>query len=221
MRLLTSQCRSGAGRDTQTGVTYFMHLLTDLLIVLVKTGLQVPTWLRFLCLCDSALACCIITCLCITFHLEARSFNHRLPPLLFDFRSAFSTDQSFPLAATFAYSVYQFQSRRTKLYPEGPHFGGNPMVGALLTTLLNLALACSVSVSSVLSYVLCFRTRRVLTAGVCQPVLRSHDCQRFPHCTGAGRRIVSEVHTSCLTDACAVIPLELACSVSVGATYGG
>jgi hypothetical protein len=29
--------------------------------------------------------------------------------------------------------------------PEGPHFGGNPIVGAVLTTTLNIGVACAVS----------------------------------------------------------------------------
>lgn len=62
-------------------------------------------------------------------------------------RVLFSTDQSFPLAAAFAYSVYQFQSKRIKRNPEGPFFGGNAMVGAILSTLCCLAVACGVSTS--------------------------------------------------------------------------
>jgi len=56
----------------------------------------------------------------------------------------FASDQSFPLAATFAYSVYQFQSKRVKRDPEGPFFGGNPIVGAIFSTLICLAVACGV-----------------------------------------------------------------------------
>lgn len=56
----------------------------------------------------------------------------------------FSTDQSFPLAASFAYSVYRFQQKRVKRDPEGPYFGGNPIVGAILTTVITLGLACGV-----------------------------------------------------------------------------
>lgn len=58
----------------------------------------------------------------------------------------FSTDQSFPLAGAFAYSVYQFQSKRVKRDPEGPFFGGNAIVGAIFSTLCCLAIACGVSV---------------------------------------------------------------------------
>ncbi|GIL70110.1 hypothetical protein Vretimale_3377 [Volvox reticuliferus] len=54
----------------------------------------------------------------------------------------FSTDQSFPLAAAFAYSVYKYQQKRVKRDPEGPFFGGNPIVGAILTTVIVLAAAC-------------------------------------------------------------------------------
>ncbi|KXZ56005.1 hypothetical protein GPECTOR_2g1557 [Gonium pectorale] len=54
----------------------------------------------------------------------------------------FSTDQSFPLAASFAYSVYKYQNKRVKRDPEGPFFGGNPIVGAILTTVIVLAAAC-------------------------------------------------------------------------------
>lgn len=61
-------------------------------------------------------------------------------------RVLFSTDQGFPLAAAFAYSVYQFQSKRVKRNPEGPFFGGNAMVGAIFSTLFCLAIACGVSV---------------------------------------------------------------------------
>ncbi|KAG2482966.1 hypothetical protein HYH03_018143 [Edaphochlamys debaryana] len=56
----------------------------------------------------------------------------------------FSTDQSFPLAAAFAYSVYKFQSKRVKRDPEGPFFGGNPIVGAIASTVIVLGLACGV-----------------------------------------------------------------------------
>lgn len=61
-------------------------------------------------------------------------------------RAFHSTDQSFPLAGAFAYSVYKYQSRRMKDKPEGPHFGGSPVVGAVLTTAINIAVACAVSV---------------------------------------------------------------------------
>ncbi|GFR44884.1 hypothetical protein Agub_g6228 [Astrephomene gubernaculifera] len=54
----------------------------------------------------------------------------------------FATDQSFPLAASFAYSVYKYQQKRVKADPEGPFFGGNPIVGAILTTVLVLGAAC-------------------------------------------------------------------------------
>lgn len=56
----------------------------------------------------------------------------------------FSADQSFPLAGTFIYSVYQFQQKRVKRSPEGPFFGGNAFVGAVLSTLGTLAVACGV-----------------------------------------------------------------------------
>lgn len=59
-------------------------------------------------------------------------------------RAMFSTDQSFPLAASFAYSVYRFQQKRVKRDPEGPYFGGNPIVGAILTTVITLGMACGV-----------------------------------------------------------------------------
>jgi hypothetical protein len=58
----------------------------------------------------------------------------------------FSSDQSFPLAGAFAYSVYQFQSKRVKRDPEGPFLGGNAIVGAILSTLACLAVACGVRV---------------------------------------------------------------------------
>lgn len=60
-------------------------------------------------------------------------------------RVLFSTDQSFPLAGAFAYSVYQFQSKRVKRNPDGPFFGGNAIVGAIFSTLCCLAVACGVS----------------------------------------------------------------------------
>lgn len=60
-------------------------------------------------------------------------------------RVLFSSDQSFPLAAAFAYSVYQFQSKRVKRNPDGPFFGGNAIVGAIFSTLCCLAVACAVS----------------------------------------------------------------------------
>ncbi len=56
----------------------------------------------------------------------------------------FSSDQSFPMAAAFAYSVYQFQSKRVKRDPEGPFLGGNAIVGAILSTAIGLAVACGV-----------------------------------------------------------------------------
>ena len=59
-------------------------------------------------------------------------------------RCLFSSDQSFPLAGAFGYSVYKYQQKRVKENPEGPHFGGNPMIGALITTCMNIALACAV-----------------------------------------------------------------------------
>lgn len=62
-------------------------------------------------------------------------------------RALFSSDQSFPLAGAFAYSVYKFQNKRIKANPEGPHFGGNPIVGALVTTLFTIGVACAVSLS--------------------------------------------------------------------------
>jgi len=55
----------------------------------------------------------------------------------------FSSDQSFPLTGAFAYSVYMFQQKRVKREPEGPFFGGNPIVGAILTTCINLGLGCA------------------------------------------------------------------------------
>ncbi len=60
-------------------------------------------------------------------------------------RALFSADQSFPLAAAFIYSVYQFQQKRLKRNPEGPFFLGNPMAGAITITVINCALACAVS----------------------------------------------------------------------------
>lgn len=56
-----------------------------------------------------------------------------------------ATDQSFPLAGTFAYSVFRFQEKRVKRDPEGPFFGGNPIVGAILSTVISFGLACGVS----------------------------------------------------------------------------
>lgn len=59
-------------------------------------------------------------------------------------RALFATGESFPLASAFAFSVYKFQQKRVKAEPDGPYFGGNPIVGALLSTVINLALACGV-----------------------------------------------------------------------------
>jgi len=56
----------------------------------------------------------------------------------------FSGDQSFPLAAAFGYSVYQFQTKRAKRSPEGPFLAGNPMIGAVFATGLALALGCGI-----------------------------------------------------------------------------
>eukprot|EP00877_Chromochloris_zofingiensis_P009418 jgi/Chrzof1/472/Cz01g17020.t1 len=63
---------------------------------------------------------------------------------IFALWTLFSSDQSFPLAGAFAYSVYQFQTKRVKRNPEGPYFGGNPIVGAIVSTLICLAIACGV-----------------------------------------------------------------------------
>jgi hypothetical protein len=71
-----------------------------------------------------------------------------LCPTLLPCRALFSADQSFPLAAAFIYSVYQFQQKRIKRDPEGPFFLGNPMAGAVITTVINCALACAVSGSA-------------------------------------------------------------------------
>ena len=60
-------------------------------------------------------------------------------------RALFSSDQSFPLAGGFAYSVFQFQSKRIKQNPDGPFLAGNPMVGALVSTVANLGVSCLVS----------------------------------------------------------------------------
>lgn len=83
--------------------------------------------------------------------------------------SLFSSDQSFPLAAAFAYSVYQFQSKRIKRNPDGPFFGGNAIVGAILTTLVNLAVACALmaGVTAVLGPALGTATRQI---GACVTV---------------------------------------------------
>lgn len=56
----------------------------------------------------------------------------------------FSSDQSFPLASTFIYSVYQFQQKRVKRDPEGPFLFNNPMFGAVFATLCTLAIGCGV-----------------------------------------------------------------------------
>lgn len=69
----------------------------------------------------------------------------------FGCRVLFSSDQSFPLASAFAYSVYQFQSKRVKRDPDGPFFGGNAIVGAIFSTLCCLAVACAVSSTQLLS----------------------------------------------------------------------
>lgn len=54
----------------------------------------------------------------------------------------FSSDQSIPLAGSVIYSIYQFQQKRVRRDPEGPWFGGNPMLGAVLSTMATLAVAC-------------------------------------------------------------------------------
>ncbi|GAX84567.1 hypothetical protein CEUSTIGMA_g11988.t1 [Chlamydomonas eustigma] len=54
-----------------------------------------------------------------------------------------SRDQSFPLTGAFAYSVFKLQSKRVRNNPEGPFLAGNPVVGAVLTTVINLALGCA------------------------------------------------------------------------------
>jgi ATP-dependent HslUV protease ATP-binding subunit HslU len=59
-------------------------------------------------------------------------------------RVLFSSDPSFPFAGTVAYCIYQFQQKRVKRDPEGPFLFGNPMAGAVLSTLCCLAVACGV-----------------------------------------------------------------------------
>jgi ATP-dependent HslUV protease ATP-binding subunit HslU len=56
----------------------------------------------------------------------------------------FSADPSFPLAGSVIYCVYQFQQKRVKRDPEGPFLFGNPMAGAVLSTLCCLGIACGV-----------------------------------------------------------------------------
>lgn len=41
--------------------------------------------------------------------------------------------------------MYKFQNKRVKRDPEGPFFGGNPIVGAILTTVIVLGTCCGVS----------------------------------------------------------------------------
>lgn len=65
--------------------------------------------------------------------------------LLFAVWALGGADVSFPLACTFAYSVYKFQDKRVKANPEGPFLFNNPIVGALLTTLVNLAVGSLVA----------------------------------------------------------------------------
>lgn len=50
-------------------------------------------------------------------------------------------DPSFPLAGAVAYSVHKFLSKRTKANPQGPFLGGNPVIGAILSTVACLALS--------------------------------------------------------------------------------
>lgn len=57
----------------------------------------------------------------------------------------FSSDPSFPLAGTFAYCVYQFQQKRVKRDPDGPFMAGNPLLGAVVSTLCCLAVASGVT----------------------------------------------------------------------------
>lgn len=56
----------------------------------------------------------------------------------------FSSDQSFPLASTFVYCVYQFQQKRVRRDPEGPFLFNNPLAGAVVSTALCLGVACGV-----------------------------------------------------------------------------
>ena len=57
-------------------------------------------------------------------------------------RVLFSSDQSFPLASTFVYCVYQFQQKRVRRDPEGPFIFNSPLLGAVLSTLCCLTVAC-------------------------------------------------------------------------------
>ncbi|KAI8473931.1 MAG: hypothetical protein J3K34DRAFT_409697 [Monoraphidium minutum] len=56
----------------------------------------------------------------------------------------FSSDPSFPLASTLVYCVYQFQAKRVKRDPDGPFILNNPLLGAVLSTLCCLGIACGV-----------------------------------------------------------------------------
>lgn len=60
-------------------------------------------------------------------------------------RALYSSDQSFPLAGAFAYSIYKLQSKRMRQNPEGPFLGNNPMIGAVLSTTAYIGLSCAVS----------------------------------------------------------------------------
>ena len=59
-----------------------------------------------------------------------------------------SGDPSFPLAGAVAYSVHKFLSKRTKANPQGPFLGGNPVIGAILSTAACLALSFSLAALS-------------------------------------------------------------------------
>lgn len=92
----------------------------------------------------------------------------------------FSGDQSFPLAAAVGYSVYSFQSKRIKRNPEGPFFGGSAMLGAIVSTLIALAIGCGLMAATtvLLGPVLGTSTRQVggaivaLTIGIINVYLK-------------------------------------------------
>lgn len=50
-------------------------------------------------------------------------------------------DPTLPLALTLAYGTYKLFEKRSRRDPDGPHFGGNAVFGALGTALLALLLA--------------------------------------------------------------------------------
>ena len=77
---------------------------------------------------------------------------------------ASATDPTFPIALALIYSAYKFFTKRKNRFPDGPHFGGSPIWGALGMTVLGLALGALVNTLSTLSCLLFNESQPLLVA---------------------------------------------------------